>query len=100
MQPWYTPARHFARQLVADDPTLLKKRDQLANKVVQSLTAVGIFKRGGKKPFDPGTVKKAFVNVQVLIKLSNFRRKFRQNNRLKARIDKRFHETLITTCRR
>ena len=62
-QPWYTPARHFARQLVANDSTLLSKRDQLAKKVVQSLTDVGIFKRGGKKPFDPGTVKKAFVNL-------------------------------------
>jgi hypothetical protein len=64
MQPWFTPARYFARQLVADDPTLRLKRDQLANKVVQLLTDVGIFKRGGKKPFDPGTVKKAFVNVR------------------------------------
>ena len=63
-QPWYTPARHFARQFVADDSTLLSKRDQLAKKVVQSLTDIGICKRGGKKPFDPGTVKKAFVNIQ------------------------------------
>lgn len=63
-QPWYIPARHFARQFVADDSTLLSKRDQLAKKVVQSLTDVGFFKRGGKKPFDPGTVKKAFVNIQ------------------------------------
>ncbi len=63
-QPWYTPARYFARQLVIGEPTLLTKRDLLAQKVVQSLTAVRIFKRGGKKPFDPGTVKKAFVNIQ------------------------------------
>jgi hypothetical protein len=63
-QPWYTPARSFARQLMIDNPTLLTKKGILAQKVVQSLTAVSIFKRGGKKPFDPGTVKKAFVNIQ------------------------------------
>ena len=63
-QPWYTPARYFARQLVADDSTLLTKKTILAEKVVQSLTDVGIYKRGGKDPFDDGTVKKAFVNIR------------------------------------
>jgi hypothetical protein len=48
---------------VADDSTLLSKRDQLAKKVVESLAAVGIFKRGGKKKFSSGTVKKAFANL-------------------------------------
>ncbi len=62
-QPWYTPARYFARQLVNEDSTLLTKRDILTPKVVQHLTKVGIKKRGGIKPFDPGTIKKALTNV-------------------------------------
>lgn len=61
--PWYTPARYFARQLVSEDSTLLTKRRILAKKVVHSLTAAGINKRGGKKPFDPGTIMKALSNV-------------------------------------
>lgn len=64
-QPWYTPARYFARQLVREDSTLLTKRNTLANKVVQSLTNAGIKKRGGKKPFDPGTIKKALSNIDL-----------------------------------
>ena len=62
-QSWYTPARYFARQLVEEDPTLLIKRDVLASKVSSSLKNAGIKKRGGKKPLDPATVKKAFSNV-------------------------------------
>jgi len=61
---WYTPARYFARQLVKEDPTLLTKTSILANKVVQSLNRVGVFKRGGKKPFCAETIKKAFSNVK------------------------------------
>ena len=64
-QPWYTPARYFARQLVAGDSTLLIKRDLLASKVVQSLTAAGFYKRGGGKPLVSDTVKKAFTNVNL-----------------------------------
>ena len=60
VQPWYTPARYFARQLVSSDTSLLRKKDLLAKEVVKSLSRVGIFKRGGKKPFEPGTIKKAF----------------------------------------
>jgi hypothetical protein len=62
-QPWYTPARYFARQLVLGDSTLLTKRGLLVSKVAQSLTTAGIFKRGGKKPFDPDTIKKALTSV-------------------------------------
>lgn len=65
VQPWYTSARYFARQLVVADSTLLTKLDTLAGKTVQSLTNAGILKRGGNKPFDPGTVKKAFSNVSL-----------------------------------
>jgi hypothetical protein len=64
-QPWYTPARYFARDLVKDDSTLLQKKDLLANKVVKSLSDVGIYKRGGKLPLDPATVLKAFSNVSL-----------------------------------
>lgn len=64
-QPWYTPARYFARELVKSDSTLLGKRPLLAQKVVRELTEVGIKKRGGKKPFDPGTVLKAFSNISL-----------------------------------
>lgn len=63
--PWYTPARYFARQLVIGDSTLLTKRALLAEKIVQSLTNAGIYKRGGKKKFDPGTVLKALANVSL-----------------------------------
>lgn len=62
---WFTPARFFARQLVAEDPTLLSKREILANKVAKSMQQVGIYKRGGKLPFDPGTIKKALSNVKL-----------------------------------
>ncbi len=62
---WYTPARFFARALVKKDPTLLGKRDLLAMKVADALGKVGCMKRGGKKPFDPTTVKKAFANVDL-----------------------------------
>lgn len=61
-QPWYTPARYFARQLVKDDSTLLVKRSVLAQKTAKSLTNVGIFKRGGKEPLSSTTILKAFVN--------------------------------------
>lgn len=49
-QPWYTPARYFARQLVVEDSTLLNKRDLLANKVAASLKYSGFYKRGGNYP--------------------------------------------------
>ncbi|CAH1387989.1 hypothetical protein [Candidatus Nitrotoga sp. M5] len=61
--PWFTPARFFARALIKEDVTLLTKRDILARKVADALKKVGLMKRGGKKPFDPATVKKALSNV-------------------------------------
>ena len=64
-QPWYTPARYFARQLVIADSTLLVKKLVLADKVTRSLSGVGIYKRGGKKPHDAATVLKAFANVPL-----------------------------------
>ena len=47
IQPWYTPARYFARQLVMKDSTLLQKRSVLADKVSKSLADTGFKKRGG-----------------------------------------------------
>lgn len=66
MQPWYTPARYFARQLVIADSTMLVKRLILAEKVAISLSNVGIYKRGGKKQrHDAATILKAFANVTL-----------------------------------
>lgn len=62
-QPWYTPARYFARQLVLKDSTLLTKKLTLADRVSHSLYSVGIYKRGGKKRHAADTVLKAFTNV-------------------------------------
>ena len=63
VQPWYTPARYFARQLVRETPMLLTDRDALVKKIAQALTVLGINKRGGKKPFSPDTIKKALSKV-------------------------------------
>lgn len=63
LKDWYTPARYFARQLISENSTLLTKTDLLSQKVVQSLSKVGIYKRGGKLPFNPVTIKKAFYYV-------------------------------------
>ncbi len=62
-QPWYTPARYFARLCVIDKPTLLAKRENLADKVSAALFTAGYKKRGGKHKFSSGTVLKAFSNV-------------------------------------
>ena len=64
-QQWYVPARYFARQLIKGDSTLLTKRDLLASKVARSLSNAGINKRGGMKPLDKATIKKAFSNVSL-----------------------------------
>lgn len=60
---WYISARYFARQLVKEDALAINNRPMLAKNVVKLLVAHGIYKRGGKKPFDPGTVLKAFSQV-------------------------------------
>lgn len=65
LQPWFTPARYFARQLVKDDSTLLIKRELLANKTSQSLFNAGIFGRTKNKALDAGTILKAFNNVSL-----------------------------------
>ncbi len=64
-QPWYIPARYIARSLVKKDSTLLVKSNLLSKKVSDSLKNVGIYKRGGKKPFNPDTIKKALSNISL-----------------------------------
>lgn len=63
-QPWYIPARYFARELIKADTNLLLKREVLAGKVGTTLAKVGIYKRGGKKPIQSSTILKAFVNLK------------------------------------
>lgn len=65
VQPWYTAARYFARRHVIENPSLLTKRDVLAQKVACSLSNAGIMKRGGKSSLSPATVKKAFSNIAL-----------------------------------
>lgn len=65
IQPWYTPARYFARQLVTDDSTLLTKRSLLAEKTAQSLFSAGIYGRIKNKKLDAGTVLKAFIKCKL-----------------------------------
>ncbi len=62
-QPWYTPARYYARQLLSEYPTL--KRDKLSEKVAEILKKEEIFKRGGINPLQPDTILKAFTNVDL-----------------------------------
>ncbi len=64
-QPWYTPARYLARELVKEDPSLLKKRATLAKKVASKLQEHGVNKRGNTKSLQPSTVLKAFSNVNL-----------------------------------
>jgi hypothetical protein len=60
---WYTAARYFARQLAMADQSLLKKRNLLAAKVCTKLWTAGVKKEHGRGRFAPGTILKAFSNV-------------------------------------
>ena len=62
-QPWYTPARYFARQHIKESSTLSTNRPELAKKVSASLKSVGVYKRGGKEPPFPGSILKAFTKI-------------------------------------
>lgn len=64
-QGWYTAARYFAREIVKEDPSLLTKRKLLTPKIAERLAKVRIFKRGGKKPLDHGTILKALSNIHL-----------------------------------
>lgn len=65
MQPWYTPARYFARELVKDDSTLLNKKNILAQKTSKALLNARIFGRYKNKPIAPETILKAFANISL-----------------------------------
>lgn len=62
-QPWYVPARFFARQFVKEDPSLLGKKNLLATKVAKAMFDVNVKKRGGVDKLDPATVLKAFSKI-------------------------------------
>jgi len=59
---WYTAARYFARQYIADNPKLSITKEKLAAKVASIMTENKIV-HSGNKPYVAGTVRKAFVNV-------------------------------------
>jgi len=59
---WFTPARYFARQYIADNPKLSITKEKLAAKVASIMTENKIV-HSGNKPYVAGTVRKAFVNV-------------------------------------
>jgi hypothetical protein len=62
-EPWGTPARYFARQLVTRDDSLRHKRAVLDAKVADSLLEKGIKKRGGIVGPDVSTILKAFSKL-------------------------------------
>jgi hypothetical protein len=64
-QPWYTPARYFARQFVIENPTLLTKKHELEKKVVLAMNNAEV-KTTRKGQFScNGTILKAWVNVSL-----------------------------------
>lgn len=63
-QLWYTPARYFARLLAKGDPSLLQKRNKLADKAAQRLKEEKI--EGSRKKFVSGqTLLKALANCKL-----------------------------------
>lgn len=64
-QPWYTPARYFAREIIGESPKLLANRNLLTPEIVKRMGKVGIKKRGGKELHSPDTVKNALKNVTL-----------------------------------
>ncbi|WP_156401275.1 hypothetical protein [Duganella sp. Root1480D1] len=64
-QNWYTCARYFARELVKNNKKLLINKNKLAELTATVMAENGVCKRGGKVPFQAGTVLKAFVNVDL-----------------------------------
>ena len=63
-QPWYTPARYFAREFVRKEtPTLINKRNLLSKKVAAALSNAGISGRSKIHPIQQSTILKAFNNI-------------------------------------
>lgn len=64
-QAWYIPGRYFARQIVIRDPSLTEKMNLLVEKISIELINVGIYKRGGQKPHNTETIKKALIKIKL-----------------------------------
>lgn len=60
-ESWFTDARYLARQFLAANPKSITKKD-LAKKVAELMIEEKIF-HSANKPYDAGTVRKAFVKV-------------------------------------
>lgn len=60
-ESWFTDARYLARQFLAANPKSITKKD-LAKKVAELMREKKIF-HSANKPYDAGTIRKAFVNV-------------------------------------
>lgn len=65
-QPWYTPARYFARELIIADSSLLQKKELLAEKVAVELNKKNIIDgRGRREKFKEGSILKSFTKVNL-----------------------------------
>lgn len=64
-QPWYTPARYFARKLIEGDSTLLTNKPKLEEQVVLALNNAGIKNARNGKFFRNNTILKAWANVDL-----------------------------------
>jgi hypothetical protein len=63
----FTPARYFARQIVAENPKLNDRRDLLSVAVAEKLFEHGIGPRGdSNERYDALTIKNAFSKVDLL----------------------------------
>jgi hypothetical protein len=61
-QLWFTPARYFARQYIKENPNIAINKEKLAIKVAPLMKENKIF-HSVNKPYDAGTIRKAFVKV-------------------------------------
>jgi len=59
---WYTAARYFARQYIAENPNLSITKEKLATKVAELMRAEKIV-HSGNKPYLAETIRKAFRGV-------------------------------------
>jgi hypothetical protein len=59
---WFTPARYFARQYIAENPNITISKEKLAVKVAHLMKTNNIF-HSGHMPYLASTIRKAFRNV-------------------------------------
>lgn len=64
-QKWYIAARYFARLIISEDPSLLRKRNLLTNKISSKMFDAGVYGRFKNKKINPDTIKKALSNVNL-----------------------------------